>query len=246
MGEIREGKLAMTPRMYFTLKFAALFVVALAVLAVSVLIINFLFFTLRINSHETLLGFGPNGWRIFALFFPWHLLAIDVGLIVLLQWLVRYFRIGYRVPVLYLIGGLLAAALVLGLTLDRGTPFNDALMEGAERLPPPFAAFYKGARKPPLPGSGVCRCMITAIEGNILTVEDTRPTQIGDATSTLTIVLPENDRRATTTSLKVGDIVFIAGEEDEGVIQAFGVHLEKERGGGKPRHPILIPLQAEE
>ena len=85
---------------------------------------------------------------------------------------------------------------------------------------------YEGVRPPP-PGSGICRCTILAIEGNVLTVEDTRPIGDSGATTTLTVVLPLDSRRATTTDLAVGDVVFIAGEEKDGVIEAFGVKKDR-------------------
>lgn len=83
---------------------------------------------------------------------------------------------------------------------------------------------YGHAHRPPPPGSGICRCTILTIEGNELTVQDTR-----SATTSLRVILPEDDRHATTTDLEVGDVVFIAGEEKDGVIYAFGVHREAEK-----------------
>jgi hypothetical protein len=98
------------------------------------------------------------------------------------------------------------------------TPFNDSLFEGREHLPSPFRGLYEGAHHQLPPGSGICRCTILSIDGNKLTVEDTR-----DATTTLTVVLPADDGRATTTGLKIGDTVFIAGHEEDGVFEAFGL-----------------------
>ena len=229
--DIRAGDVMMTPRAYFTLKLAAFTATAGGVLLVSIFIFNFIFFSIRVSGNDALLGFGPHGFEAFARFFPWHLLILDVILIVLLQWLVRHFRFGYRIPILYLVGALILAAFTFGFALDRGTPLNDRLHEGRDRLPPPLGRFYEGAHKGPMKGSGICRCTILAIEGNVLTVEDTR-----EATSTLKVILPSDDRHATSTGLKVGDVVLIAGEEDDGVIRAFGV--KKERTDMRfPRNP---------
>ena len=219
--DIRAGEVEMTPRIYFVLRLAGLAATALATLVVTVFLFNFIFFMLRVSGNEALLGFGPQGWRAFVWFFPWHLLIIDGLLIVLLQHLVRQFRFGYRVPILYVVAGLLALAFALGFALDRGTPLNDRLHEGRAHLPLPMRDFYEGVRRQPPQGSGICRCEILAIEGNTLIVEDVR-----DSTTTLTVMLPSNSRRATTTSLAVGDIVFIAGEEEGGIIHAFGVRKE--------------------
>lgn len=218
--EIRSGSVAMTPRVYFTLKFAAVVLVSTAIVLVTIFVVTFIFFSIRISGNEALLGFGTRGFETFLFFFPWHLLVLDIALILFLQWLLRTFRFGYTIPVLYLIGGLLCGAALVGFVLDRGTPLNDALHEAREYLPPPLGDFYEGAHKPLPRGSGICRCEILNIEGNTLTLLDVR-----DGTSTLTVVLPFDNPRATTTGLQVGDVVFVAGDEDDDVIRAFGVRV---------------------
>ncbi|TSC85627.1 MAG: hypothetical protein G01um10148_1013 [Parcubacteria group bacterium Gr01-1014_8] len=227
LGDIRSGKVAMTPRAYFVAKIVALLAVSLGIVFVTIFIFNFIFFSLRINGHETLLGFGPRGMQAFVYFFPWYLLVLDVALVGLLQWLLRNFRLGYQIPVLYLVAGLLLGAFAFGFALDRGTPLNDVLHEGREHLPRPIGGFYEGAQRSPTAGSGMCHCVILAIDGSTLTVRDTRDSggEGGDV-STLRITLPPNDRHATTSGLKVGDVIFIAGDESEGVIEAFGIRRE--------------------
>ncbi len=216
--KIRTEKILMRPKLYFTLQVAALVVVAFCVLVLSIFIFNFLFFTLRINSHEALLGFGPRGIEAFLIFFPWELLALDVLLVLILQWMLRTFRFGYRIPALYLIGGLLGLSAAFGVTIDRGTLFNDFFLDEADnhQLPWPIGEFYGHARRPPL-GAGICKCTITAIARNTITVQDSH------STTTLTVVLPDNDDRATTTGLAVGDTVLVAGDRDGNTIEAFGV-----------------------
>ncbi|HVV15065.1 MAG TPA: hypothetical protein VHD55_01530 [Candidatus Paceibacterota bacterium] len=217
---IRADELSMRPRAYFALKMAAIMLVALAALLISVFIFNFILFGIRINSHDSLLGFGPRGIGAFLYFFPWNLLLIDVGLVLLLQWMLRWFRFGYKTPVLYLLLGILAATAAAAVLIDRGTDFNDRLLHRADRHELYFFGdFFEGARRP-MPGSGVCKCTITAIAGSMLTVEDAR----GTTTRQLSILIPAGSPRATTTGLAVGDVVFIAGDADEGgVIRAFGV-----------------------
>lgn len=217
----------MTPRAYFTLRLAALIVLALAALTLTVLIVNFISFGIRFTGQDALLGFGPRGLGAFLRHFPWHLLLIDIGLILLLQWLLRHFKLGYKTPVLYLAGILVITATVIGMTLDL-TRFNERIV-GRANLPPPLHGLYRRMGEGPGRGSGICRCEILEIHGNTLLTEDTR-----DSTSTLTVILPTDDPRATTTSLQVGDVVFIAGEEDNGIIRAFGVSKTPPRGGMGP------------
>ena len=155
----------MRPRLYFVLQVAALLALAFLALGISVFIINFILFSVRLNRIDTLLGFGPRGWGAFVRFFPWTLLLADVGLIALLEWLLRRFRFGSKIPVLYLLGGLLFVTILTGAVLDRGTPFNDDLFKIRAGLPAPFRLIYIQARHhdvddtltrfgvPPEPGS---------------------------------------------------------------------------------------------
>jgi hypothetical protein len=224
LDKIREGKVSMRPRYHFVLKVAALLAVAVAIVLVSVFILNFILFSIRVNSQDALLGFGVRGVVAFLAFFPWTLLAIDALLIFVAQWLLREFKFGYRLPAVYVIAGLLAATAVAGFVLDRGTGLNDDLLSRFDRdeLHGPVGDLYGGVRRLPPPGQGICRCVITAIRGNTLTVQDSR------GTTTLTVVLPLNDLHATTSGLVVGDTVFIAGDGDNDhdnvIIRAFGLH----------------------
>ena len=210
----------MRPKIYFTLKVAALIVVALSVLVVSILLFNFILFTLRISGHESLLSFGPRGLLIFIQLFPWELLFIDIVLVTLLEWLLRQFRFGYKMPVLYLLTGIFVVTVFAGLLIDRGTRINDDLLGRADRHELPLIGeFFEHARRPPPPGSGVCRCVVTAIDGNSITVYNA---DIGSS-SVLTVLVPKDDPNATT-SLKIGDVLFIAGDVHDSNIKAFGIH----------------------
>lgn len=217
LARIRAHEVAMRPRVYFTLRFVALVAVSVAILLISIFIFNFILFSIRLNGDDALLGFGPRGIEAFLRFFPWTLLVLDIALVMLLQWLLRSFRFGYKRPVLPLLGGLLLFTLVAGLAMDRGTGVNEQLLRGADRhlLPPPFGDVYGRVRHDLPPGSGLWRGSVTAINGNKVTVA------VG--TTSLTFLLPDNDDRATTTDLHVGDPVLVAGDQKDGVIQAFGL-----------------------
>jgi hypothetical protein len=144
--DIRSGEVTMRPRIYFMLQIAALVLLALVVLVISVFIFNFIVFSIRINGDDAFLGFGPRGWGAFIQFFPWTLLVLDVALVALLEWLLRNFRFGNKIPALYLLGGLLALTVITGVIIDRATPFNDRMMERRHDLPPPFGFVYGQAR----------------------------------------------------------------------------------------------------
>lgn len=190
-----------------------------AILVITVLICNFISFSVRINGHDSLLSFGPRGFWEFLILFPWLLLILDGVLIFTLEWLLRKFQFGYRSPGLYLLLGLLTLSVSLGLVLDRGTPVNDHFLNRAQHhgLPPPFQDFYRGARQLPPPDSGTCKCVITNIEGNIITGEE-----VGfGKTQRYTIIIHPND--PILNKLKVGDTIFVFGDIASSTIRAFGV-----------------------
>jgi hypothetical protein len=69
MHKIEAQEISMRPKIYFTLQIAALVFVALATLVVSIIIFNFILFSIRINSHDSLLYFGSRGFEAFLSFF---------------------------------------------------------------------------------------------------------------------------------------------------------------------------------
>jgi hypothetical protein len=220
---IRQGERPMRSKAYFVARIIALALVALAVLAISIFLANFILFGIRINSHDALLGFGPRGLLLFVRMFPWPLLIIDIGLIILLEWLLRKFRFGYKSPVLYLFIGIIALSASAGFLIDRETDVNDRLLNRADRHElPGFDDVFEGARHAPPPGTAACHCTITAINGNIL-----QATGFEQGTTTLRtlIVRPEDPVLST---LNVGDTIFAIGDEDGATIHVFGIKLDSE------------------
>jgi hypothetical protein len=221
LAKIKKEELRMKPKTYFMLKLAALVAVLLGVLIFSVFICNFILFSIRVSGHGTLLSFGPQGVLQFLRFFPWLYLILDIALIVLLEWLVRQFRFGYKIPALRLLFGILLFTMVVSVFIDRVTPFNDKLLDKAEHhhLSQPLGNFYEHARRPPPPDSGVCRCTILTVEGNTVTAESA-----DHEDALFTIVVPENNAQIDYDSLKVGNTVFVAGRFVDGILHAFGIH----------------------
>lgn len=218
--KIRVNELTMHPKSYFVLKAVLIIFVALAILIVSILILNFISFTIRINGEDSLLKFGEPGFLVFLQLFPWALLIIDTILIVFLEWLLRQFRFATKIPVLYLLIVILIVTVSVGLFIDRGTRLNDDFLSRADQhhLSAPFSNYFEGARQVPSSNSAICKCLITAIHGDTLIVQDVYT----GTTTHLTIILPPNNSTATPT-FNVGDTIFVAGERHDDTINAFGI-----------------------
>jgi hypothetical protein len=216
--KIHNNEIKIDTKFHAIFRLSMLIFVATIVFSLSVFIGNIVLFTFRISNQASLLFFGEKGMYIFFSLFPWDLILFDLVCIVVFLWLIRSFRFGYKTPVVYLLGSVVFIAALCGVVLDRGIRINERLVVLAERLPSPFAGLYDRSRHIS-PERGVCRCVITEIRDHELVVEDTRK----DGSVVFTIILPDNDSRATTSSLVIGDIVFIAGKKDGDRIQAFGV-----------------------
>lgn len=216
--KISANEVTMRSKSYFIFKAAALIALGIAVLTISVFVCDFILLSLRINGHYSLLGFGSRGLWMFITFFPWKLLFFDGILVFLLERLLRQFRFGYRTPVLLLLLGLLIVTISIGFFIDRGTALNDQLLLRARdhQLIAPFDEYYQRARHPSLE-EGICRCVIIGVNNDSITAYDE---SLGTST-VFTITIPQNANA--TAAIKVGDIVYIAGDRDEHGFRAFGL-----------------------
>ena len=216
--KISTNELTMRPKSFFVFKATALIALAIAVLTISIFVCDFILLSLRINGHYSLLGFGSRGMWMFLTFFPWGLLLFDGFLVFLLERLLRQFRFGYRTPVLLLLLGLLIVTLSIGFFIDRSTDLNEQLLLRARKhqLMSPLDTYYDRAVHPSLE-EGICRCVITSIQGDSLTAYDE---SLG-AAKAYTITIPPNEN--SNAGLKVGDVVYIAGDHDEHGFRAFGI-----------------------
>lgn len=219
--KITARELHMHSKYYFIARVVALIAVSAAIFFISIFICNFILFSIRINSADAFLSFGPRGWQAFFAFFPWDFLALDAALIVLLLWLMRQFKFGYRSPAMYTLLSLCAVTLVAGFVIDRTTGLNEHFEReaGEHHLPEPFRMLYESpTHRLPAPGEGVCKCVIVNVGAGVLTLYDVRATS-----TTFTAFLPPNDPRATTSGLRPGNVVFVAGDRNGGTIRVFGI-----------------------
>ncbi len=223
---IQSGTVQMRSSFHFVWKTAVLVSALIGIFIFSSAILNYIVFTVRIQSHHELLGFGVVGMLAFLHFFPWALFCIDIALAVLVVYLLQSFRLGYKTPHIY-VGALLCASVILvGLVFERmGEPLNLKFMERMEAggLPVPLPLVMgardsmRDTRRP------LCKCEVVRVtdEGRLI-ARDLRSDRV------YTFILPENARYATTTSLVPGDRVIILGHHDgdgdaDDVLDAYGI-----------------------
>lgn len=229
LGKIRAGAVTMRPRLYFILKAFAVAFIAALVLALSILLASFIFFAIRLNGSDALLSFGPRGLPVFLEIFPWPLALADLGLIVLLEWLLRRFRFAYSRPVLFLLLAIVAIVGAISVGIEHSTRFHESLFAHAEHegLPPPFQSFYIGAHQHAPESLGVFRGIVVSEEAGrfVITYDDidTGTTTEGDADAqTRIIVVPDGFDISV---IHIGDRVFVAGDYASGTVRAYGIRV---------------------
>ena len=130
--KIKSGKVRRLPHSYFVARIVAIVFVGVLLLFVSSFIFSFLLFSIHESGEHALLGFGPQGILTFFILFPWPMLLLDIGLLFLLEWLLQGFKLGYRIPLLYIFLGILAISTIAGFIIDA-TPLHNFLLQKADK-----------------------------------------------------------------------------------------------------------------
>lgn len=219
--KIQNGEVKMRPKAFFIVKIAALIFVAFTTFVVSVLLVSYTWFNLKTGGHIFLLSFGGRGFYEFFILFPWILLVLDVGLIVLLDWLIKRFRFAYHNPVLYVFVGSLLL-ITIGGTVINMTSFHKSIMRRAEekQLPiPGVSGFYTGLRKTHME-SGLFRGEIISVATSSFFIKNGRY-DMDDSTSSIEVITPDGFN--VQMILSIGDEVFVAGDFADSSIRAYGV-----------------------
>ena len=216
--KIESGEASMRPRIYFIARIAGLLVLSALAFALSMFVLSFAFFSIHESGEQFLLGFGQRGFWAFVGLFPWWSLLCTLALLFLLEYVLRYFKFGYRISVLALFLGALAVTIIAGIAITL-TPLHMALLDSADRdkLPiigPLYEEIHDSHQQ-----QGVFRGVISSIQGNQFTVaHDDKDKDTDDGTST--VAAPTGFDM---TKLQVGERVYVAGNLVQSVVQAYGI-----------------------
>lgn len=219
LGKIESGEVRMHSQVYFVVRVLFLIAVVLFTLIISALLVSFIIFSIRESGRWFLLGYGTRGVLTFFILFPWLLLLLDLLLLILLEWLLKHFRFAYKKPLLYLFIGGVFLSLIGGFSIDASALHRNFLRETQAKRLPMLVPIYEHARRPS-PGHDVFRGVITSIAGNNLTVQADDHDQDNDDGVRKVIVPPDLLPGET---FKVGDEVFVAGNEMDGQIRSYGL-----------------------
>lgn len=217
--KIQSGKINMRPRFYFVLGVVSLIIVSILTLVTSSLLISFIIFSLITSGKLFLFGFGAHGFLMFFALFPWLLLFVEIVFIILLEWLIKKFKFGYRSSLSRLVFVILLISVAISVIIDI-TPLHSTLLRRAEQRNLPLVGdYYRGIRRPPsaqeifrgvVSDVGTSSFVLTQRNG-----DEENPSQayiINFPAGVPQVVIPT-----------VGDTVFVAGKlMPDNTVQAYG------------------------
>lgn len=218
--KIRMGDVHMLPKAYFMAQIILVALLSFVALALAVFVMSFAIFGFYESGAQFLLGFGQRGVLTFFILFPWKTFIIDIFLFMAIEWLLRYFKFGYRIPVLRAFFGVVVIAFVGSIFLNF-TPFHRALLDRADRGRLPFLQEWYETVRESHAKQGVFRGTITSISGNtfIITHNDS---DLDADDGTWTVVAPPG---FDITKIHIGDKAYVAGNTVDGTIRAYGVQV---------------------
>jgi hypothetical protein len=156
----------------------------------------------------------------FFLLFPWFLLLADVGLILVLDWLLKKFKVGYHNPVLFVFLGSLLLITLFGSVVNM-TSFHKNLMRMAEErhLPIPGVGGFYAQLRSTHRENGLFRGVVVALATSSFVIRGND--YDSDNSGILEIAIPEDID--INQILNIGDEVFIAVDVVNGQIRAYGI-----------------------
>ncbi len=218
--KIRSGKVHIRPKAYFVAQFILITLLSFVALALAVFVLSFVIFSLRESGEQFLLGFGERGVLTFFILFPWTTLIIDILLFLAIEWLIRYFKFGYRMPILRVFLGVIVLAF-LGSIIVNLTPLHKMLLDRADRGVLPLLGEWYETIHDSHAKQGVFRGTIFSIQGNNFVIShNDNDLDADDGTWTVTAPLGFN-----MTNIHVGDKVYVAGNAAQGTVQAYGIQI---------------------
>jgi hypothetical protein len=227
LDKIESGEIKMQPKTYFVLKIVMLVVIAILILITSAFLLSFIFFSISVSGRLFLLGFGTRGLTVFFLTFPWWILFIDIVFVIALEWLLKRFQFGYRNPIIYTLGGVMLLTLAAAYGIES-TSLHGRIAEVERSRPVPVVgAFYSQIVRPPHE-MGVFRGVVTSVGSSTFVLENSDQDMDADnSTTTLSLTIFLNPSIGTTTWLRVGDTLLVAGDRTGSQIHIYGIQKIK-------------------
>lgn len=241
--KIRSSKLQPHTRTYFITQSV---IAALGIALVACILVfasSFIFFTLRQTGAWFAPGLGPRGWLVVWTALPWVFVLVVVGLVVVLELMLRRYQRVYRRPVLYTTVGLVTMTVAVGLVAARSPFHHQAYRFAKDRKPPILSDLYQGYGDRRFHRMLIGQVIGFESDGFTITLRDGSAVLVKVSSATK---LPQEFK------LAEGDMVVVMGERQDEVMNAFGVRIVDDefdfppppmRGGRNRGMPPLVPTE---
>lgn len=216
LARIRGGTVHMHSRAYFVARVIAVTALAVLALLLSAFVLSFIIFSIHESGESFLLGFGRNGIVTFLTLFPWLLLATDIAILFVLQWLLQGFKFGYRVSLLGVFLAVFVSSGVLAVLIGL-TPVHAALLDRADRGELPLVGRAYESIRESHADRGVFRGTVTSVRGNEIVISHDDGDDDEDD-GARTVILPKDNE----TEFHEGDRAYVFGTDDGEVVEAEG------------------------
>lgn len=226
---IHHGGVVMRPRWHFILRSALVALGIVIVALFAVYLASLVVFLMKQSGGWFGAEFGPRGVRALLFSAPWLLIGASLLFIVLLELLARRTEVARRTPMLYSALGVIAVVALGTVIVDRAAvhPFlAERVRYGAV---PMMHGMYRYERQ-----ENLRRGVISEVFDHSIIIESPDGTQEE-------IAFLENTRMPQNWTPKVGEVVVVFGEQQEGKFTALGVrpvdpmHFERVRMRGMHR-----------
>jgi hypothetical protein len=217
MAAIRSGRVQMRPRWKFILSGALAALGSIILLFTLLFIASFAIFTLRQTGVLFAPEFGMRGLFEFFAALPIILIVLLVLFLVVLEILVRRYRVGYRTPLLVSVFAILAIVVIGGFFIER-TRVHQMILRDARApggvIPSPIANMYRNGAQHV---QGVFHGTVdSVIPGGFVMIDD-------DGAGTTTVVLDPSTQMKSGPIFTPGEEVVVFGQQASGTVHAFGV-----------------------
>lgn len=234
MEKIKQGEITMVPRWQFVLRSVLYVAAAIVVAIVAIYLLSFILFAL----HRTGVLFAPlygwNGILLLIVSSPW-MLILAVGLFLgALYMLVTKYAFSYKKPLVYSLVGVVLFVIAVASIIQQTVLHERVGLFVTDRNLPALAPLYKNLDE---------RKIENITFGKITSVSEEHITISTFDNQEYVVEISPRTKLPRGKELSIGDMVTVFGQQDKGIISAFGIRPMKDQqpqdrpGSGRPLPP---------
>jgi len=218
--KVHQKEISMHSRGYFLFRVVALICIAIIAFALLAFSLSFVFFSIHQSGEQFLLGFGMRGIIAFLILFPWGILIFTILLFFFFEWLLRYFKFSYRLPMVKILLYTLLVTVLVSIIVVL-SPVHLKLLKEAEMDKLPLIGRFYESIEDSHQNEGVLKDTVLSIQPSTETFIVSHNDNDSDEDDGTWNVIPP--AHFDLNSLSVGEKVYVAGTIKDDTIYAYGI-----------------------